>query len=216
MKTKVHLIKHQFIASSLVAMLSMGLSSQVNAVSPSFLPSIVSQSIAFIGADITGTHFGQGLKVLNELGQESSFEDYQGKVVLVFFGYTQCPDICPTALAELADLHSQLSAEEAAQVQVVMVSIDPERDTPETMKAYLSAFHESFKGMTGSQKDIAAMAKSFRAYYKKIPGPADNYAMEHSSSIYALDKAGQSRIIFRPEMKQEDMLKDIRELLAAK
>ncbi len=211
-KVSVHL-KRSFLRGSIAGALALGFMTQATALTITPLSNMFMHSLAFAGSDISGTKFGQGLKAVNELGEESSFADYKGKVTLVFFGYTQCPDICPTALAELTDVVEQLSPEEAKQVQVVMVSIDPERDTPEVMKAYLSVFHEDFKGMTGSAKQIAEMAKSFRAYYKRV-GSAENYAMEHSSSIYALDKKGESRILFRPNTPQEDMLKDIRELLA--
>lgn len=216
MKKIVHTVKHSVVTGALASALGLGLISSANAFSINLLPHSIVQSMAFIGADITGTKFGQGLKGVNELGQESTIADYKGKVVLVFFGYTQCPDVCPTALAELSDIVAQLSPEEAAQVQVLMVSIDPERDDPATMKAYLEAFHENFKGMTGSAEQIAALAKSFKAYYKRINYESGQYAMEHSSSIYALDKKGDSRIIFRSDMAPEDMIKDIRELLAAK
>lgn len=211
-KVSVHL-NRSLLCSAIVGVLGLGLMAPATAFSVPSLSTMFTHSLAFAGSDITGTKFGQGLKAINELGEESSFADYKDKVVLVFFGYTQCPDICPTALAELTDVIEQLNPEEAKQVQVVMVSIDPERDTPNVMKAYLGVFHDDFKGMTGSAKQIAEMAKSFRAYYKRV-GSAENYAMEHSSSIYVLDKKGDSRILFRPNTSQEDMLKDIRKLLA--
>lgn len=191
--------------------LSIALPNPVQAFSA--LSSVIAQSIGFVGADITGTHFGKGLTAVDELGQETSFERFKGKVVLVFFGYTQCPDVCPTALAEMASLLTQLTPEEAKQVEVVVVSIDPERDNPETLKAYLEAFDENFKGMTGTPEQVDKIARSFRAYYKKVAYTSGTYAMEHSSSIYALDKQGESRIIFRPNMSSEDIVKDVRQLL---
>ncbi len=171
------------------------------------------QSIAFLGSDITGTGFGKNVKGINQDGKPVSFEDYKDKVVVVFFGFTQCPDVCPTAMAELSQLMTKFTPEEAEQVQVVMVSIDPERDDPEMLKAYVAAFDERFNAITGTPEQIAQLAKSFKAYYKKVAHTNGSYSMEHSSSFYVLDKNGESRILFKPGTSTEDMEKDIRSLL---
>ncbi|MDY0272173.1 MAG: SCO family protein [Advenella sp.] len=176
------------------------------------LEGVSAQSLAFIGSDITGTGFGKNVGGINQDGQAVSFNDYKDKVVVVFFGFTQCPDVCPTAMAELSQLMTKFTPEEAAQVQVVMVSIDPERDTPEMLKAYVSAFDDRFNGITGTPEQIAQLAKSFKAFYKKVAHTNGTYSMEHSSSLYVLDKNGESRILFKPGTSIEDMEKDIRSL----
>ncbi|MFA5703044.1 MAG: SCO family protein [Advenella sp.] len=173
---------------------------------------VATQPIAFIGSDITGTGFGKNVGGINQDGNPVSFKDYKDKVVVVFFGFTQCPDVCPTAMAELSQLMTKFTPEEAAQVQVVMVSIDPERDTPEMLKAYVSAFDERFNAITGTPEQIAQLAKSFKAFYKKVAHTNGSYSMEHSSSLYVLDKKGESRILFKPGTPLEDMEKDIKSL----
>lgn len=176
------------------------------------MKTLAAGSSAFIGSDITGTGFGKNISAVNKEGKPVSFEDYKGKVVVVFFGFTQCPDVCPTAMVELSQVMTKLD-EQAENVQVVMVSIDPERDTPETLNAYVSAFDERFDAMTGSAGQIASLAKSFKAYYKKVAHTNGSYTMEHSSSFYVLDKTGESRILFKPGTSVEEMAEDIKTLL---
>src|SRR5690606_33719455 len=117
------------------------------------------EEVAFVGSDITGTKLGQEMAMVDGTGQVRTLADYQGKVAVVFFGFTQCPDVCPTAMAELAET-MELLGEDASKVQVLMISVDPARDTPDILAAYVTAFHPSFVGLTGSPEQLSTTAKS--------------------------------------------------------
>jgi protein SCO1/2 len=172
-----------------------------------------SKEVHFTGTDITGSKLGSALSMPDTTGQLRTLADYKDKVTLVFFGFTQCPDVCPTALAQLA--HTlELLGDEAAQVQVIMISVDPERDTPEVLAQYVHAFDPRFVGLTGNAKQLSETAKSFKAYYAKAPGPSpDQYSMDHASSFYVFDKDGQARILLRGDASAETIASDIRQLL---
>jgi len=168
---------------------------------------------AFIGSDITGTELGKDMAMIDGSGQLRTLADYKGKVVVVFFGFTQCPDVCPTAMAELAQT-MELLGDDAAKVQVLMVSVDPERDTPEILSAYVSAFNPNFVGLTGSPEQLSTTAKSFKAYYAKSPGATpDQYSMDHASSFYLIDTEGEARVLVSGNASAQDMANDISQLL---
>ncbi|HUH87025.1 MAG TPA: SCO family protein, partial [Pusillimonas sp.] len=142
----------------------------------------------FRGSDISGTKLGADLAMVDHNGHSRTLIDYRDKVVLVFFGFTQCPDVCPTSMSQLAHA-MELLGTDADQVQVLMVSVDPERDTPDVLRSYVTAFDPSFVGLTGTPEQLAATAKSFRAFYSKVPTPGgDDYTMDHGSSFYILDR----------------------------
>lgn len=168
---------------------------------------------AFRGSDITGTKLGTDLAMIDDAGQPRTLADYRGKVVVVFFGFTQCPDVCPTSMAQLAHA-MELLGNDAGKVQVLMISVDPERDTPEVLSSYVKAFNPSFTGLTGTSEQLAATARSFRAHYAKVPGatPGD-YTMDHGSSFYILDKSGEARVLLRGDAPAQDVVHDLRELL---
>lgn len=166
----------------------------------------------FYGSDIRGTEFGRDLVAIDEAGEAFYFEDFKGRISLVFFGFTLCPDICPTTLLELSQLKAALTAEEAEQVQVYLITVDPERDTPERLQEYLSYFDPDFKALTGTQEQIATMAKSFNVFYNKVPIAVGQYTMEHSAYVFVLDKDANSVLLFREGMALQEMLSDLREL----
>ena len=166
----------------------------------------------FYGSDIRGTEFGRGLVAMDEGGEAFVFEDFKGRISLVFFGFTLCPDICPTTLLQLSQLKAALTAEETEQIQVYLITVDPERDTPERLQEYLSYFDPGFKALTGTQEQIATMAKSFNVFYNKVPTAVGQYTMEHSSYVFVLDKDANSVLLFREGMGLEEMLSDLREL----
>ena len=168
----------------------------------------------FIGSDITGTGLGKGMAMVDSAtGQPRTLADYQGKVVVVFFGFTQCPDVCPTSLAELSQT-MELLGSDASKVQVVMISVDPERDTPDILSAYVSAFHPDFAGLTGSPEQLSATAQSFKTFYSKIPGetPGD-YSMSHGASFYLIDTKGEARVLASDKTPAKDLAHDIKQLL---
>jgi len=167
---------------------------------------------SFQGSDITGTHLGQGLALTDQDGKPATLRDYAGKVVVVFFGFTQCPDVCPTALAELAQVMQALG-DDADRVQVVLITVDPERDTPPVLRRYVKAFDPRFAGLTGTPEQIRQAAGSFKAYYAKVPHPDGGYTMDHSAAFYLLDKQGEARVLANNTAGADALAHDIRELL---
>ncbi|GAB2887461.1 SCO family protein [Paralcaligenes sp. KSB-10] len=167
----------------------------------------------FQGTDISGTHLGRDMAMVDSSGQVRTLADYKGKVVVVFFGFTHCPDVCPTAMAELAQT-MQLLKDDAKKVQVVMISVDPERDTGALMGAYVKAFYPTFVGLTGSDEQLHKTAQSFKAYYAKAPGKTPGeYDMNHSSSFYILDQKGEARVLLNGNAPAKVIAGDIRQLL---
>lgn len=167
----------------------------------------------FIGSDISGTGLGANMAIPDTGGQLRTLNDYKGKVTVVFFGFTQCPDVCPTALAELAQT-MHLLEDDADRVQVLLISVDPERDTPEVLSAYVSAFHPDFVGLSGTTDQLHTAAQSFRAYYAKVPGPTpEQYSMDHTASFYVFDKKGEVRVLISGDASAPDIASDIRQLL---
>ena len=128
----------------------------------------------------------------NHRGETVTDQGFRGKVQLVFFGFTHCPDVCPTALSLLTDLLEQLGSS-ANQVQPIFITVDPERDTVEAMARYVEAFHPSIVGLTGSPEQVATAAQAFRVFYRKAPVASGDYFMEHSGSIYVMDRSGAFR-----------------------
>ncbi len=167
----------------------------------------------FNGSDISGTGLGSMLSMVDHTGQPRTLADYKGKVLVVFFGFTHCPDVCPTALAHIAQSLSLLG-EQAKDVQVLMVSVDPERDTPQVMANYVKAFNSDFAGLTGTPEQLKETARSFKAYYAKVPDSKNNtYTMDHSASFYVFDKTGQARVLINGTAPADQLAADIKSLL---
>lgn len=174
---------------------------------------IFAKELPFEGNDITGHKLGNYLEMVDTNGKTRTQEDFKGKVSLIFFGYTQCPDICPTAMAQAAQA-MEILGDKAKDVQVIMISVDPERDTPEILESYVHAFDSDFIGLTGSPKQLEKTAKSFKAFYSKEPGPTPtSYAMNHTSAFYLMDKKGQARALLGPTLTPDEMAHDIELLL---
>jgi len=162
--------------------------------------------------DITGVPWGKKLELTDHTGQRRTLADFKGKVVVVFFGFTHCPDACPTTLSELAAV-AQALGPDADKLQVLLVTVDPERDKPELLKQYVPSFHPTFLGLYGSAEETAAAAKEFKVYYQKQPQPAGSYTMDHSAGTFVLDKAGQLRLFGQYGAGTKALLNDIRVLL---
>jgi protein SCO1/2 len=133
---------------------------------------------------------GGPFDMVDQNGQPVSEKTYLGRPMALFFGFTYCPDICPTTLARLSALLGKLPPDTANKIQVILVSVDPERDTPEALKAYLSAFDERFIGLTGTAKQLSQFAKSYRAFYEKVSDATGGYTMNHSAGVYLFDASG--------------------------
>ncbi len=168
----------------------------------------------FKAIDITGADYAQGFQLTDFNGQPRSLADYKGKAVVVFFGFTQCPDVCPTTMNEMAQVKKLLGTD-GDKLQVVFISIDPERDTPEVLKAYMGSFDPSFAGLYATSPDaLAALAKDFKIYYKKVDGKTPtSYSMDHTAASYVYDPQGRLRLYARYGMGAQAMADDIRLLL---
>ncbi len=162
--------------------------------------------------DVTGVAFGKQLKLTDHNGQKRTLSDFNGKVVTVFFGFTHCPDVCPTTLGEMALIMKELG-DDAGRVQVLFVTVDPQRDTPEVLKQYVPAFHPSFLGMTGSADDVARTAKEFKIFFQRQNLPSGGYTMDHSAGTYILDVQGRLRLFAQYGAGAPALLHDIRLLL---
>lgn len=147
-------------------------------------------------------------------GEEMSLSDFRGKYVAVFFGYTYCPDVCPTTLNDLQQMLKELGDPKADDVQVIMVSIDPERDTPDQLETYLGYFNPSFIGMTGTVEEIQPVASQFGIFFEKQPGSTNtSYLVDHTSAVTVIDPEGHVRMIFTYGVKGADMASDIAYLM---
>ncbi|HSV50848.1 MAG TPA: SCO family protein [Burkholderiaceae bacterium] len=167
----------------------------------------------FAAIDITGADYAKDFQLTDHNGQPRSMQDFKGKVVVLFFGYTQCPDVCPTSMAELAQVKKQLGTE-GAKVQGVFVTVDPERDTADVLKAYMANFDPSFLALRGTQEQLAAMAKDYKVYYKKVDGKTPtSYTMDHSAASYVYDPQGRLRLYTRYGSGAQAMASDIQLLL---
>lgn len=151
------------------------------------------EAVKFKSTDITGITIGGDFSMPDHTGKPRSLSDFKGKVVLVFFGYAQCPDVCPTTLAEVAAAMKELGPK-ANDVQLLLVTVDPERDTPELLAQYVTAFHPSFLALRGSQADLEATAKLFKVFYAKVPSPS-GYTMDHTAGTFVFDKQGRPRLL---------------------
>lgn len=168
----------------------------------------------FKSVDITGAEYARKLDLTDPSGQRRTLADFKGKVVIVFFGYTQCPDVCPTTMAELAEVRRQLGAD-GERVQGVFVSIDPDRDTPEILGAYVNHFGAGFTALRGSAEETKAAAKEFRVFYAKAPGrEANAYTMDHTAGSFVFDPYGRVRLFVRYGSGAPALVGDIRALLS--
>ena len=168
----------------------------------------------FRGIDITGAEYARSLSMPDQNGQPRTLADFKGKVVVVFFGYTQCPDVCPTTMVELAQVKKALGAD-GERVQGLFVSIDPERDTPEILKAYMASFDPSFVALRGTPEQTLAAAKEFKVFFAKVPGKTEgSYTMDHTAGSYILDGNGKVRLFERYGGGVEALTADLKALLS--
>lgn len=169
----------------------------------------------FKNVDITAANFAHNFALTDQYGHPRTLADFRGKVVVMFFGYTQCPDVCPTTMTDLASAIGMLGAD-ASRVQVLFVTIDPARDTPQVLAAYVPHFDKHFLGLYGDAAATAATAKEFKVYYKKVPGPTPtSYSMDHTAGSYVFDPKGQVRLFIREGDPPAEIAHDLKLLLSA-
>jgi protein SCO1 len=171
---------------------------------------------AFQNLDITGNkQFGTNFALPDTSGKVRTLADFKGKAVILFFGYTHCPDVCPTTMAELSQAMQQLGPD-AARVQLLFVTVDPARDTRDVLSQYVAAFNPSFIGLRPSDAQLAKVAKDFRVYYAKSPGKTpDGYTMDHTAASYVFDPSGKLRLFARDGQGVQPWVHDLKLLLAS-
>ena len=169
--------------------------------------------VAFNSVDITGAEYARGFELTDHTGKRRTLADFKGKVVFVFFGFTQCPDVCPTTMIEMAGVMKELG-EQAKQVQVLFITVDPERDTQELLAQYVPAFHPSFIGLYGTADETAKTGKEFKVFYAKSAGATpENYSIDHTAGSYVFDQQGRVRLFVRHGKGAKPIAQDIQNLL---
>ena len=178
-----------------------------------FLAACAPDKPQFKSIDLTGADYAKDFVLPDQNGKTRSIKDFAGKVVVVFFGFTQCPDVCPTSMAELAGIKKSLGSD-GDKLQAIFISVDPERDTPEILKAYMANFDPTFLALRPSMEQLPVVAKDFKIYYKKVEGRTDSsYSMDHSAGNYIYDPQGRLRLYNRYGSGAEGLTQDIRLLL---
>jgi protein SCO1 len=167
----------------------------------------------FKSTDITGADYGKALELTDHMGKPRHLEDFRGKAVVLFFGFTHCPDVCPTTLVDVSSALKTLGPD-ANRVQVLFVTVDPERDTQDALAKYVTAFDPRFLGLRGDAAATQRAAKEFKIYYEKRKS-GDSYSVDHSGQSYVLDPQGRLRLLVRPDRIAEDLPADLRTLLRA-
>jgi protein SCO1 len=175
---------------------------------------LASKPPSFNNTDVTGLDYAKDFSLPDHTGKQRTLQDFRGKLVVLFFGYTQCPDVCPTTMAEMAAVLKELGPS-AKDVQVLFVTLDPERDTRELLAAYVPAFHPSFIGLVGDQEATARTAKEFKVFYSKAPSGDDpkNYTVDHTAGSYVFDREGKLRLFVRHGQGPGPLAHDLRQLL---
>lgn len=167
----------------------------------------------FNNVDITGANYANEFSLTDHTGVRRTLADYRGKVVVIFFGFTQCPDVCPTTMQEMVEVRRALG-KQADDVQMLFVTVDPERDTREVLAQYVPGFDPSFVGLYGTREEIARTAKQFKVFYQKVPGKTETaYTIDHTAGSYVIDKTGQPRLFLKHNQGAAPIVADLRRLL---
>jgi protein SCO1 len=168
---------------------------------------------AFTNIDITGADYARELSLPDVDGKTRTLAEFKGKVVVVFFGFAQCPDVCPTTLAEIAEVRSKLGAD-GAKVQPVFVTVDPERDTAAVLKEYVRAFGADVVALRGTPEQTQAVARAFKVFFAKVPGKTEgSYTIDHTAGSYVYDPKGQVRLFVRYGGGADKLQSDLQLLL---
>ena len=166
----------------------------------------------FKSTDITGADYGKTLELTDQTGRPRRLEDWRGKIVVLFFGFTHCPDVCPTTLFEVSEIFRALGPE-AKDLRALFVTVDPERDTPEKLKDYLSSFDPRIIGVTGDEAAIGATEKAYRVYAKKVPTDGGGYTMDHTAIVYLMNKDGRFVAPFNMKRRPQEAATDLKRYL---
>ncbi len=168
---------------------------------------------AFAAIDVSGADYAKDFELTDHNGQLRHLKDFKGRVVVLFFGYTQCPDVCPTSMAELAEA-KRLLGQDGDKLQGLFVTVDPQRDTPEVLKGYMGNFDPTFLALYTTPEKLAVIAKDYKVYYKKVEGKTPtSYTMDHSAGSYVYDTQGRLRLYTRYGSGAQSLASDIKLLL---
>jgi len=172
-----------------------------------------SEEVPFFGTDITGADFATGFKLTDHHGEVRQLSDYKGKVIALFFGFTHCPDICPTTMADMAAA-MRLMGKNSDEVQVLFITVDPERDTQEVLAQFVPSFDSRFVGLRGTTEEIDQTAKAFKIFYaKQQEAGQSGYSFDHSAGVYVYDKQGKIRVYLKYGQKPQEIAHDLSRLL---
>jgi protein SCO1/2 len=175
-----------------------------------------SEQKPFVSTDLSMVDWGKDFRLTDHNGQARSLGDFKGKAVVLFFGYTQCPDVCPTTLSTMREAMTLLG-DDAKRVQVLFATVDPARDTQQLLAQYVPSFHPSFLGLYADERTIAAVAKDFKVFYAKSPGKTpETYSIDHSTGSFAFDPQGKLRLLLRHGETPANVAADLKLLLAGK
>lgn len=167
----------------------------------------------FNNVDITGANYARDFRLTDFNGKPRSLADFRGRVVVVFFGYTQCPDVCPTTLSDMAEVKKRLGTD-GDKLQVIFVTLDPDRDAPQVLAQYVPGFDPSFIALYGTRDETAAVAKDFKVFYQKVPGKTEtSYTLDHTAGSYVFDREGKVRLFLRHAGAVDPIVEDLRKLL---
>ena len=172
------------------------------------------QAPKFRSTDITGADFGKELALTGHDGKPRTLADFRGQAIVLFFGYTHCPDVCPATLADMAGVMKKLGRE-AERVQVLFVTLDPERDTPAVLRQYLGSFSKDFVGLFGSPEALAPLLHSLAANAMRQAVPGGSYQMAHSATLYLLDTRGRLAAVYTPPLSSAILIADLRTVAQA-
>jgi len=168
----------------------------------------------FNSADITGANYARDFQLADAQGQPRTLADFRGKVVLIFFGYAQCPDVCPTTLSDMAEIKRRLGPA-GEKLQVIFVTVDPARDTAEVLGQYVPAFDKSFVGLRGTPEQTEAVAREFKIFYRQVPGATpSSYTIDHTAGSYVFDREGRVRLFLRHKQDIDSVVADLKRLLS--
>lgn len=172
------------------------------------------ESVRFKATDITGSDYGRTLDLPDASGKVRSLSEFQGKVVVVFFGFTQCPDVCPTTLLTMTEVMKRLGAD-AQRMQVIFVTLDPARDTPAVLGKYVAEFDPGFIALAGTPEQTQAAAREFKVFYQKVPGKVEGaYSIDHTAASFVFDPKGRLRLYVRHQQTPDEIAEDVKRLLA--
>jgi protein SCO1 len=198
-----------FLRRRIVALAILGSTSALCAVGLS----ACADKPSFRNTDITGAEFAREFSLTDHNGTRRTLADFKGKVVIVFFGFTQCPDVCPTTMAEMSEVTQKLG-DDAKRLQVLFITVDPERDTPALLKQYVPAFNPSFLGLSGTLEETAKVAKEFKVFYQKQPTKTPGgYTMDHTANSYVFDAQGKVRLVVKHGLGAAPLVQDLKQLL---